>query len=64
MLNRYLKAAARVELHAAGGKMGWQVFLARDMHTHMQVKQEADDVGRGLNVSLLSSNPEFPTPCT
>jgi hypothetical protein len=63
MLDWHLKAAARVELHAAGGKIGWQGFSAWDMHTHMQVKQEAD-VGSGLNVSLLSSKPEFPTPCT
>ena len=53
-----MEEAARVELCAAGGKIGWQGFLAWDMHNHMQVKQETADIGRGLNVSSRSK-PEF-----
>ena len=52
-----MEEAARVELRAAGGKIGWQGFFS-NMHNHMQVKQEAADLGRGLNVSSRSK-PEF-----
>lgn len=56
-----MEEASRVELRAAGGKIGWQGFFS-NMHNHMQVKQEVD-IGRGLNVSSRSKS-EFPTPCT